>query len=455
MNIQCKSWLAGWRSGSAFVALAVAFGPSHARAEPQRPSTSDAQLNEPLDRRALLRAALQRNPAMRVSEQKARAMRSSAKAEGGLPSPELMGQVWQVPFSHPTQLDAQMIMVGVSQDFPAPGVLSAREQSMAAQANQEEAMTGDRARTILREAGHAFSDYQESSAKHRVHRAHLQITKRLFDVAEARHGAGGSLIDVTRAQVELSRVEADVVTDATLIESARSHLNALLAREPGAPLGPPVETEPMVPGWDVRTLIAKAQESRPEFKQALAEREAREYAVKAAQREATWPSFSLGALYFPPTTAMPFHSYGATASMSLPWLWGAAGDRKDAAREFARAASTSVEAARIPVDAEVVTAETKARSAAYRLEILRDRTLPASRRSFEVAQAGFESGRMDLMTVLDTRRSVVDVEHDIVMARTDLDRALTDLEAAVGTEIPLRPLKPIDDKQLNGADHVH
>jgi len=382
-------------------------------------------------------------------------MRASAKAEGGLPSPEVMGQVWQVPFSHPSQFDAQMIMVGVSQNFPDPGVLSAREQSMAAQANQEEAMIGDKARAILREAGHAFSDYQESSAKHRVHRAHLQITRHLFDVAEARHAGGGSLIDVTRAQVELSRVEADVVTDATLIESARSHLNALLARDPNASLGPPLETEPMVPIWDVPTLLAKAEASRPEFKQALAEREAREYAAKAAEREATWPSFSVGALYFPPTTAMPFHSYGATASMSLPWLWGAAGDRKDAQREFARAAATSVQAAHIPVDAEVVTAEAKARSAAYRLQVLRDRTLPASRRSFEVAQSGFESSRTDLMTVLDTRRSVVDVEHDIVMARSDLDHALTDLEAAVGTEIPLQPLKPLDDKQFNGGDHVH
>src|SRR4029077_1116029 len=139
-------------AGGALIVAAFAFAPSYADAEPPAASTSNAQFSEPLDRRAVLRAALQRNPAVRISEERARAMRASAKAEGGLPSPEVMGQVWQVPFSHPAQLDAQMIMVGVSQNFPAPGVLSAREQSMAAQANQEEAMTGDRARTILREA---------------------------------------------------------------------------------------------------------------------------------------------------------------------------------------------------------------------------------------------------------------------------------------------------------------
>jgi outer membrane protein TolC len=103
----------------------------------------------------------------------------------------------------------------------------------------------------------------------------------------------------------------------------------------------------------------------------------------------------------------------------------------------------------------VAIAEAKARTAAHRLQVLRDRALPASRRSFDVAEAGFESGRTDLMTVLDTRRSVVDVERDIVMARSDLDHALTDLETAVGIEIAVRPLRALDPKALDGGGDVH
>jgi cobalt-zinc-cadmium efflux system outer membrane protein len=433
----------------------VALLSTQAGAEPRAGVTTELRLREPLDRRTVLRAVLERNPAVAAAEQRARGIRSSARAEGGLPSPELMGQVWQVPLSRPTALDSQMIMVGVSQTFPAPGMLAAREQSVMAEANQQDAIAADRARTILREAGHAFSDYQESTGRHRVHRAHLVITRHLFDLAQARHGAGGPLIDVTRAQVELSRMEADVVTDATLIESASAHLNALLVRGIGAPLGAPIETEPVVPSGDASSLVAKAHLARPEMKQAQAEREAKEYAVEAAEREATWPSFSLGALYFPPTTAMPQHGYGATLSVSLPWLWGAAGSRKDAERELARAARTNAEAARIPIEAEVVIAETKARTAAHRLLVLRDRALPASRRSFDVAEAGFESGRTDLMTVLDTRRSVVDVERDIVMARSDLEHALTDLETAVGSEIAVRPLQALDPKELERGTDDH
>jgi cobalt-zinc-cadmium efflux system outer membrane protein len=414
---------------------------------------SEDKLAQPLDRRTVLDLALSRNPAARVPAERAAAANAMAKAVGSLPPPEVMGQIWQVPLAHPAALDRQMIMVGVTQSFPAPGSLAARERATTAEANVDKAMAGDQRRAILRAAGHAFADYEESTARHRVHRAHLQITQHLFDVAQARHAAGGSLTDVVRAEVEMSRVEADFVTDATLVESARAHLNALLARPPGASLGVPIDTEPSMPAADVTALLSAARGSRPEFKAAEAEKEARQYAAEAAEREATWPAFAVGALYFPPTSAVPEHGYGATLSMSLPWLWGAAAAKATAERESLRAATSNVEATKIPVDAEVVTAESKARSAGYRVKVLRDRTLPASLRGFEVARAGFESGRTDLMTVLDSRRAVVDVEQEIVMARADLSHALTDLEAAVGAEVATRPLGSLDAPAM-GADHV-
>ena len=451
------SWL---RSLIATVlAIAPLAGPCAARAdapitgrrdgEPARVAVTDARLQDAVDRRTIQRAAVERNPAVRVSEQRATAMKTMAKAEGGLPPPELMGQVWQVPFSRPTAFDSQMIMFGLTQSFPAPGVLAAKEQATAAQASEELAMASDKARMISREAGRAFSDYLESSQRYRLQRAQLEIARHLVAVAEARHASGGALIDLTRVHVELARIQADVLSDATLIKSAKARLNALLARDPGAPLGAPAQAEPMVPDSAPGALLAKALEVRPELKQAQAQAEAREQAARAADREATWPSFALGALYFPPTTAMPHHGYGASASVSLPWLWGASGRRSEAESQLARAARTNAEAARIPIGAEVVGSEATAQTAALKLQVLRERVLPASQRSFDVARAGFETGRIDLTAVLDARRAVFDVEREIIVARSDLDRALTDLEAAVGSEVPLRPLGKLDSGALD------
>src|SRR5690349_2146125 len=101
-------------------------------------------LSQPLDRRAVIREALARNPALRVPERRADAVRARAKAEGTLPPPEIMGQVWQVPLSQPTAFDRQMIMVGVTQTFPAPGSLAARERATLAEADLEVAAASDR-----------------------------------------------------------------------------------------------------------------------------------------------------------------------------------------------------------------------------------------------------------------------------------------------------------------------
>jgi outer membrane protein TolC len=262
------------------------------------------------------------------------------------------------------------------------------------------------------------------------------------------------LADAARAEVEFARIETEVVTDASRVGSAKARINALLGRDPMASLGDVVETEPETPAWETEALLAKARESRPELRAARAEVDARRFTVQATAREATWPSFTLGALYFPPTQMNSYHGYGASASASLPWLWGGASDRRAAQEQFLQAAATNVDAIRISIDAEVAAAATMAQSAAQRLQMLRDRTLPAGRQAFDIAQAGYESGRGDLLMVLDARRAVLEIHQDVVAARTSLDRALTDLDAAVGIEVPTRPLGPLSTtSELTGGSH--
>lgn len=258
--------------------------------------------------------------------------------------------------------------------------------------------------------------------------------------SRARHRGGAALSDVAQAEVELARIDADVITDGTRIEAARGRLNALLARDPLAPLGPPIVKEPEVAAWDLRTALDVARRSRPEVNATAAMREARREDLRAAEKEALIPSFGVAVLYFAPTNPLPQHGYGLNASMSLPWVWGEARARRDAAQHTHAAATSDAVAAQIPIDAEVAEQEAKARAGAMRLAALRERALPASHRAFDVAWAGYESARVDALTLLSARRMVVDIETEIVMARALLDHALADLEAAVGTQIPRRPL---------------
>lgn len=416
-------------------------------------ATDDRALLAPLERKTVVRLAVARSPNVKAGVQRGRALRAEARAQGSLPAPEAMAQVWQVPLARPYALNEQMIMIGVHQTLPAPGSLGAREEAQVQRANAEDLMAGERAREVAREASHAYADYLGATDRHRVHREHLVVASRVVDVAQSRHDAGGSLTDVTQADLEKARMEADVITDRTLIDSARARLNALLSRPADAPLGPPVAEPVGVPAWSTDRLVSKARQDRPEIRAAVSEREARRLEARAADREASWPSFRVGAFYFAPTSSMPEHGYGFDAAMSLPWLWGAAGAQRDAASESFVAASTSVQGARIPVDAEVVTADANVRSAAFRLDVLTRRALPASQRAFDAAWSGYTSGKTDALTILVARRGVVDVESDIVAARTSLDHAFADLDAAVGVDVPRRPVTLEDTTAATGARH--
>lgn len=420
----------------------VCFHVLAARAE--SPSAADASLAGPLDRGVFVRWVVARNPSVHAAELRARAVTTTADAEGRLPPPEAMVQVWQVPLSRPYAVgDSQMVMFGVSQSFPAPGSLGAREAAGHQDARADEAIAAERARQVAREAEHAFADYVEATARHRIHDAHQEVARRVLSVAQGRQAAGGALTEVTQAEVELARVQADLMTDAARMETARARINALLGRSPYAPLGLPVEGDPTVPTWSPDQILAAARASRPELRAAAARQQAKKLELRAAEREATWPSFSLGVSYFAPTTVVPVHGYGVNAGMSMPWVWGAADRRRDAERLSVTAAAAEIEGVRVEIDADVVTAESTVRAAALRLQVERDRVLPATKRAFDLAWGGYESGRTDILTLLAARRAVVDAEHDVVMSRALLDHALADLDAAVGIPVPRRPLGPL------------
>lgn len=437
---------------SSLVFALVAIAPRASAAE--LPAPSDAQLADSLDRATVVRAAVARSPWVKAADQRARAVGVAADAEGRLPPPEAMVQVWQVPITRPYAVtDAQMIMLGVAQSFPSPGSRGARQAARTEGAHVEEAMARDRARMVARDAEHAFADYVEAVARHRVHLAHRDIGTRVFGLAQARYAAGGSLVEVTQAEAELARVIADVVTDAARIRTARARINALLARDPRAPLGDPTFGEPLMPSLSLEAALVRARAERPVLRAAEAFRGARGHELRAADREATWPSFSVAGLYFAPTSPMPQHGYGVNASMSLPWIWGAAGRRRDAQQLELEAAGTQIEAERIAVETEVVTADANSRSAALRLQVLRDRALPASRRAFDASWAGYESARTDLLNVQSARRALVDAEEGIVMARAALDHALAELDAAVGASVPRVSLGALPADAL-GGDHA-
>jgi outer membrane protein TolC len=422
-----------------FVVVAGSAGTPVARAQP--PSVPEDRLATIADRAAIVRAALARNPGLLAAARRVRSMRAMSSAEGRLPDPEVMFQVWQVPFSRPLSLgDSQMIMAGVAQTFPALGSLSARAESRDHAASAEEAMLADRARDLVRDVQHAYADLTEAAGRHGAHVEHRGVASRVVAAAQARQAAGGPLDDVTQAELMLARLDADIAMEAASIARAKARLNGFLARPFDAPLGDPQPGEPSTVTMSSDALEQLAATTRPDLRAASARIEAERAALRSAEREARLPSFTVGLSYFAPTTNMPFHGYGVSAQMTLPWVWSGNARKEEAQRALAEASQYDAADARLRIGVDVGTAAATARAATERLRVLRLGALSAAKRALEVTFATYGAGRGELLGVLRAEQAVIDTDIDIVIARAALDHALADLDWAVGALLPRTPV---------------
>lgn len=409
---------------------------------PAKPAGSEqTDLARTLDRRTVIRTVLSRNPGLHASQRRTEAAWLASQAESRLPPPEAEVSIWNVPVAKPYDVPgSQMIMVGVRQPIPAAGALALRAQAKESEADAESATFDERERELVREAGHAFVDYVEASAKVRAHRAHRQLADEILTAARVRYSSGGALTDVTRAEVESARITADIAIELAMIDAAKARLNGLMLRPTDAPLGKPAEEPEVSLGEPVAGILERVERRRPELRAIQARRAGKLAEAQATDREATWPAFSVGALYFAPTSTMPTHGYGVSFSSTLPWLWGRASSAARAEHSLAQAGDDEYQDTAARIRTEVATRAALVGVQTRRLGALRDTLLPASVRAFQAATSGYDSGRTDILTLIAARRSVVEVEIDIVDARAALQHAMVELDWAAGAPVRRAPL---------------
>ncbi|HEY6079548.1 MAG TPA: TolC family protein [Polyangiaceae bacterium] len=349
-------------------------------------------------------------PEARAANRAAEAAQQESEAEGELPPPELMLELWGVPVKEPYAIDrANMIRIAVEQELTAPGQRSSLRRAASLRGEAMRADGAVRSRALALRLAHARLDQHGALNSHRVHLVHLQVSERTLTLARARHAAGGSLQDVTMAEVETARARALVVADEQ--RALTSQLLAEALRGAGA-LEPTRE--------------------RPEL---VALRKARDAELAQADAERTrngWFAPRIGASYFPPSGGMDEHSFGVSLGMKLPWLWGRRSGSEHAAAGRAHAMSEELVAKQRDIELEVVEARGAVNAARSSLTVLREQVLPATTRARELAQAAYASGQGRLEQLLQAEAQQVDTEMQIVELETELAHRSADLDFALG-----------------------
>jgi len=408
-----------------------------------RPDIALGQSNAVSD--SLVARALAMNPSIRVAEARLAAARARIGPAGAWPDPMLMAGIQNFPLSASNASAGMssgtepmtMKMLGVSQTIPYPGKTSLASRVARAEAEGAEARSAMARREVRREVLDAYYDLVTARMLLGIVERQRQLAEGILPATEARYVAGGGAqSDVLKARTELSLLVQERNTAVQEERAALARLNAVLDQASTTSitadsLRQQLVSIPALPPLD--SIEALATRTNPR----LLERRA-VIAMQGAQselaRRAYLPDFDVS-LQYGQRDRLP-DMITATISVPIPVQRG----RKQSAE--ARAARFDLNAA----EAELRAEENAIRSDVARvysvierhranLALLDRAILPQARATFASASATYQSGRSELLEVLDALRAVFAIETMRVRTLADYAKSLAELETLVGQEV--------------------
>jgi outer membrane protein TolC len=429
-----------------------------AQRAPEPPVQFASDASHPVD--SLVARALAVSPRLRAARERVRAAEARVAPAGTRPDPMLMAGIQNLPVSAPGFSEPMtMKMVGVGQAIPYPGKLPLRTRAAKREVAAIEAeLTG--ARLAVEEAvkGAYYDLAYLDRALGIVHRNRLLLLD-FMKVTEARYGVGtGGQEDVLRVRVEAARLGEEAVALIEQRRAALARLNAELDRPSGVPVA-----EPAIPRRIARaaiadsaaavrfvsaTLGARAADSplppletlqaavvrqNPMLHALEAKIEAQLARVELAQKEHL-PDFDVALSYGQRDGFRDMIS--AQVSIPIPLQRGR---RQDQLAVEARA-----ELAALGAEHHDRVNTLRAEVARLHAELERDRAqlalyvkaiLPQGRAALTSATAGYQVGRADFLTVLDSQATLFNYEMNYFRVLSDFAKTLAELERVVGEEI--------------------
>jgi outer membrane protein, heavy metal efflux system len=383
------------------------------------------------------RIAFGENPEIHVAVRHVVSAESRVPAAGTLDDPQFMYRGWGVPLNQPWNYNAAQNMLMVGQALPGRGKRSlqtAVAQSDVGVAKAELAATRLRVQVEVRKA---FYDLLRAQDEIRIHDQHVGIAQQAIGAAQIKYTVGKiPQVEILKAQLALTRLGEHMIRFERDAEVARARLNALLGRDPAAPLHVRGEYGLEHPLPTAEVLEAMAMEARPDLleAEAAAQKSRREEAVA---KKTYVPDFNVAAGYMlMPSGSTVRNNYMVEGSMSLPWL-----NRGKHEAEMAGAAAEITEkdaelnAMRNVARGQIQEALAEAKAAQRLARVYQDSLRHQSEAALHSAVVAYENDQTSFLDLLDSQMTVVDVDLAWIDALGEFNTRMADLELAAGAPI--------------------
>ena len=391
-----------------------------------QPVCAQPTANQSLGLSDVIRLAAGQRQELTAARARIRAAEQRPAIVSALEDPMVSASIDHKPFD----MSGMDWSVTVEQRFPLGSLRQNRRQSALAEVARLSAEAQDRELGVVLEAATAFLILQERRRSADLLRERLDIARAIISAANARYGAGiGEQSDVLRAEVEVSRLEAQLRASDGRIGAAEVMLNASIGQEVDnalPPLRPPVLDRP-VPTW------AAVQERLPSLPRLAAGRAeiARSEAEVRVMRNMYTP---MATVRTGPAYTMS-EGYGAMVmvGLSVP-LWQPrlrAGVRE--AEEMRRMSEADFQAMSRMAEGEAAQALNELEAASTLQRSLREEIIPRARFAIEPTLAAYAAGRQPLVAVIEALQTLWSVEAELIEADMQVGLAWARLGRAIGS----------------------
>ena len=328
----------------------------------------------------------------------------------------------------------------ISQEIPFPGKLSLRGRVAFQEAKMVDADYNAKERDIFARAKSGYYDLYMVDRATEVNQQNRDFLEQFASVAETRYAAGlSSQQDVLKAQVELAKIANELITLKQERQTAVAKLNALLNR----PTRSPLEAKSKIPEtefslkWD--ELEGLTLEHKPELK-------AMEYGIKRAES-----SLALARLEYMPdfTTRVEarqfdgeggIREYDVFLGVNIPiWFWTKQKYQVKEAKNNLEEAKALYQTMKNNVLFEMQDALVRVESSQRLAKLYTTGVLPQAQQALEASQIGYQTGKVDFLSLLDAVRTFKDFQLEYYESVVKFEVAFAELEKAVG--MPLGGIK--------------
>lgn len=408
----------------------------------------------------LIARAVAVHPAIRAAAARVEAARARVIPAGTWQDPMLMAGVQNLPVSEPGFSDFMtMKMVGVGQLIPYPGKTRLRRSAAEREVAAAEARLRAARLAVEQRVEDAYYELAYLDQALEITANNQRLLVDFARVTEVRYGVGtGAQQDVLKARVETARLAEDAVALVEQRRIAQARLNEALDRYSETPvpaatvperiaraavgdspreirfvsasLGARAAGSPLPP---LLQLEEAAVANSPELQEQQAMVDLEAARVELARKEVL-PDFDVSLQY----GQRADRSDMVTAMVSVPLPINR--NRRQnlevtAARAELAAAEQARHEARNRIRLEVARLHSELERDRAQLALYVKSILPQARASLTSATAGYQVGRVDLLTLLDNQTTLYNYEAAYHRLLTDFAQDLAELERVVGKEL--------------------